>query len=101
MEKERRAALSAVVAAVLLVGASIPAAANPWGGSMTCPGGTVVSARGTKVATGSITLNAAGRTFTDETRFAGTITLRGGSSSGSWGVTGSGATSGQGLCLTP
>lgn len=97
----RRAATFAAAWALVLGGVALatPAFAASFGGYITsCGSGLVVTAQGTKVASGGITLTAPNRSFTDTSGSAGVFTLRGTAQGGSWGVTGSGATAGSGFC---
>ncbi|ACZ32173.1 hypothetical protein Xcel_3173 [Xylanimonas cellulosilytica DSM 15894] len=81
------------------VATAVPAHAGSWTGSQSCPGSIYVKATGTKGGTGSITVYATGREYTDYTSGYGfNITVRGASSSGGWSVTGAGATYGYGFC---
>ena len=95
----------AISAAVLLgvggLAAAGPAAAANFSGSLTCPASTVVKSSGYKGGTGSITVSAPGRSYTDSTSATGlAITVKGAYSTGTWSVSGSGATSGYGSCGT-
>lgn len=93
-----------VTAGLLAIGGTAlagPALAGSWSGSLNCPGSTFVKSNGYKGGTGSITVAAPGRSYTDTTLNTGLwIVVVGAYSSGSWSVTGSGATSGYGSCGT-
>jgi hypothetical protein len=102
MRKSVRRLLVFASAGMLTVGGLVaagPASAGSWGGTLSCPSSTVVKSNGYKGGTGPITLTAPGRSYTDSTTSTGfSLSLRGASSSGSWSVYGSGATSGYGSC---
>lgn len=75
-----------------------PATASDFGGNLSCPASTAVSARGTKGGTGFFTMAVPGRSYTDTSTELLVVRLRGSSSSGSWYVRGAGATAGVGYC---
>ena len=77
-----------------------PAAASTFGGTLNCPGSTFVKSNGYKGNTGPITVSAPGRSYTESTSITGWVTIKGAYATGTWSVSGSGATSGYGSCAT-
>ncbi|ACZ30614.1 outer membrane autotransporter [Xylanimonas cellulosilytica DSM 15894] len=99
----RKLAVVGVAGAIGVGGVAMasPALAGTWSGTMTCPGSIFVKSTGTKGGTGSITVYAAGHSFTYSTQKTGVqYTVVGAYSSGSWSVSGAGATAGIGYCGT-
>ena len=87
-----------VIGGVALAG---PAAAGSWSGSLSCPSTTFVKAKGLKGGEGPITVSAAGRSVTDSSHDTGYyLSILGTHYSGTWSVTGLGASSGTGFCGT-
>ena len=100
MEK-RRSALTVILSAMLVVGGGTvagPASANPWSGQLSCPISARATARGTNGASGSTRVTVGAEYI--QTNLSNTqITLRHPTAtSGSWRVSGTGATSGIGFC---
>ncbi len=102
MRNSVRAVLVGIGVCMMAAGglaAATPASAGTWSGTLSCPGSTFVKATGYKGGTGPITLSAAGHSYTDSTTKKGySLELVGAYATGSWKVTGAGATSGFGSC---
>ncbi len=101
MRKPVRNLLVIASASMLTFGGLVtagPAIAADFGGNLSCPSSTAVSARGTKGLPYYFKMGVPGRSYEDTSAQLLVVTLRGSSSAGSWYVKGTGATAGNGFC---